>query len=170
MNAEQILDRVMRAKGEFGAKCGKYAGAITVEVLREAIQDAGHHVSPRDSFIRRVPIEVDLLVVRPDAQPELTCLYEPSDVLVAIEVKNSGSFTKSGIETTRANFEKIARAEIECCYVTLAERIRYKWAVTTANVGHPAFTLFTHTGSQNINYQETGDWRKFLDWLAKVKP
>ena len=173
MDAKQMLDCVTRAKGDFGPKCGKYAGAVTVEVLREAIRDAGHNVSPRDSFIRGVPIEVDLLVVRPGVEPQFGCLYEPSNVLVAIEIKNSGSFTKSGIETTRANFEKIAKAnaEIRCCYVTLTERETYKWRVTNENLGHPyrTFTIFWHRDSKNINPQDTGDWRNFFDLLSKVK-
>jgi hypothetical protein len=171
MDAKQILDRVREAKDGFGAKWPKkYSGAVTVEVIGEALRDAGYNVSPRDSFIRGIPIEVDLLVVRPGVEPQFGCLYEPSDVLVAIEIKNSGSFTKSCIETTRNNFKKItkANAEIRCCYVTLTERETYKWRVTNDNLGHPyrAFTIFWHRGSKNIDYQDTGDWQKFLDKLA----
>jgi hypothetical protein len=174
MDARQVLDCVSKAKADFGVKCGKYAGAVMVEVLRAAIRDAGYNVSPRDSFIRGVPLEVDLLVARPSVEPRFGCLYEPSDVLVAIEIKNSGSFTESGIETTRANFEKIRQvsAGIRCCYVTLTERETYKWRVTSENLGHPycAFTIFWHKGSKNIEYQETGDWNEFLDWLARERP
>ena len=129
MEAKQILDSVRAAKDDFGLKCGKYAGAVTIEVFRKAIRDAGHNVSSRDTYIRGIPIEVDLLLVRPGAEPQCECLYEPCDVLVAVEIKNSGVFTKSGIETIRSNFEKITEAntEIRCCYVTLEERETYKW-------------------------------------------
>ncbi len=172
MEAKQILDSVRAAKDDFGLKCGKCAGAVTIEVLREAIKDAGCNVSPRDSFIRGVPIEFDLLVVRPGVAPRFGCLYQPSDVLVAFEIKNSGSFGKSAVESIRANFEKIAKVndkmnvKIECCYITLAEGERYKWAVKTETLGYPAFTLFTHIrwgGADN----ETGEWRKLLDWLGE---
>ena len=171
MDAKQILDHVMRAKSDFGTKCGKYTGAVTVEVLREALRDAGHNVSPRDSFIRGVPIEVDLLVVRPGVQPQDCCLYDPRDVLVAIEIKYTGSFGESGITRLKASFQKIANAnaKIRCCYLTLMERQTYKWRVTTENLGYSAFTLFWHTGSKNVEYEETADWQQFLDWLVVKK-
>jgi hypothetical protein len=166
MDAKQILDRVTKAKTDFGPRCDKYAGAVTVELLREAIRTAGHNVSPRDSFIRRVPIEVDLLVVRPGVEPQFGCLYEPSDVLVAVEIKKSGNF--GGTERIRQNFERVAavNAEIKCCYLTLTEQKGHKWAVTTENLGYPAFTLFWDTGSKKIPDEGKEHWREFLDWLA----
>jgi hypothetical protein len=172
MEAKQILDSVRAAKVEFGPKCGKYAGAVTIEVLRKAIKDAGYNVSPRDSFICGVPIEFDLLVVRPGVAPRFGCLYQPGEVVVAFEIKNSGSFGKSAVESIKANFEKLAEVndnlnvKIECCYITLSEGKRYKWAVKTETLGYPAFTLSTHMrwgGPDN----ETGEWRKLLDWLGE---
>lgn len=165
-----MLECIDSAKREFGRKCGKYAGAVTVEVIRGAIRDTGYHVSPRDSFIRGVPIEIDLLVVRPGVEPHFGCLYEPSDVLVAFEIKNSGSYGKSGVETIRANFEEIrkANASIRCCYVTLTERETYKWRVSNDNLGYPyrAFTMLWHKDSKNIDIRDTGDWQNLIEWLG----
>jgi hypothetical protein len=164
-----LLNQIITAKEQFGPKCGKYAGAVTVEVFRCALMNNGYSVSPRDSFVRGIPIEVDMLIVRPDAAPQHNCLYQPPDVLAAVEVKNYGSFGDSTIAATKANFDRITGATgIRCCYVSLAERRRYKWAITSENIGYPAFTIFTHTGSKDIRYHDTGDWQRFLTWLAKL--
>ena len=165
----ELLDHIIAAKEQFGPKCGKYAGAVTVEVFRGALMSIGHSVSPRDSFIRGIPIEVDMLIVRPDASPQHNCLYEPSDVLAAVEVKNYGSFGDATIAATKANFDRIrGETGVRCCYVTLAERRGFKWAITSENIGYPAFTLFTHTGSKNVQYHETGDWTRFIAWMARL--
>jgi hypothetical protein len=80
---------------------------VTVEVFRCALMNNGYSVSPRDSFVRGIPLEVDMLIVRPDAAPQHNCLYQPRDVLAAVEVKNYGSFGDSTIATTKANLDRI---------------------------------------------------------------
>jgi hypothetical protein len=59
---QEILESINIAKRDFGMKCYKYAGAITVEVLRLALQHYGFLVSERDVFICGVPFEIDLLM------------------------------------------------------------------------------------------------------------
>ena len=165
----ELLERILAAQESFGPKrCGKFSGAVTVEVLRAGLRQAGFAVSNRDVFIRGVAIEVDLLLVRPGSDLSGRVLYEPTDVLVALEIKNVGSFGQATIDKVRADFSRISAAcpAALCAYVTLAERESYKWAVTEGNLGHPAFTLFwlNHSGRQR-HYQSTGDWPRLLGVL-----
>lgn len=164
-----LLDRVLEDKTAFGEKCGKFSGALTVHVLRQALCQARLPVSDRDVFIRGVPIEIDLLLVRPSPDTAGRLLYEPKDVLVALEIKSSGSFGRPTIDKTRADFARIkaANPQIMCAYVALAERDGYPWAVTRKNLGHPAYTLFWHNSSVRCcQYESSGDWAKLLKALA----
>jgi hypothetical protein len=169
MTEHEILAIVNNAKRKFGTKCGKYAGAVCAESIRAALRQHGVAASSRDVFIDGVPIEIDLVVPRPRAVAEHGLLYQPEDVLVAIEIKNSGSFGNATIETTSRTFATIRRKDsrISCVYVTLAERKGFRFAVTNENVGASAFTLFEHNGaSKNREYKATGDWGRLIAHLS----
>lgn len=166
MDDVTLHDRISKAKADFGIKCGKYAGALTVELIKRALEERGITVSARDVFIKGIPIEIDLLIPKKDAIPEYGLLYQPEDVLAAIEIKNAGSFGDRTIATIKKNFLTINQhhAKIRCFYVTLTERKGFKWAISEQNIGYPAYTLFWHWGSgRNRKLESTGDWEKLIN-------
>jgi len=163
------LKREFDPKKEFGRSINKFSGAITVEAIREVLQNEGIPVSPRDVFIKGVPIEIDLLIPSPRKTQESKLLYAPEEVLAVLEIKNAGSFGEKTINTTRDNFNRIKQiaAKALCCYVALAERRNFKDAVKDENIRpFKAYTLFEHDNSGN--YKPTGEWKKLLEDLREV--
>jgi hypothetical protein len=172
MDEHQLLALVTAAKDSFGVKCKKYAGAVTAELLKEALQWHGIQTSARDVFIEQVPVEIDLLIPKIGAVAQHGILYRAEDVLVVFEVKNSGSFGEGTIEQTGEAF-RLMRARnpmIQCAYVTLTERRGYRWAVTEANLKNPVYTLFWYRGSseKNRRYEASGDFGRLLKSLRAV--
>jgi len=168
----EILAAVEAAKQNFGTKCGKYTGAFTVEMIRHALEANGVSVSPRDVFILGIPIEIDILIPRRGATPLHSLLYTPADVLAIVEIKNRGSFGSATIQKVRANFAAIREAnpQIQCCYLTLAERKTYKWTVTDENCGGDVYTMFWHRMSHKQTvYDSTGDWERFVSAVKEVQ-
>ena len=171
MEESELFDSILQGKREFGAKCKKFTGALTVEMLKRALEERGILVSPRDVFIRGLSIEIDLLVPKTGGNPKYGLLYEPEDVVAALEVKNLGSFGKETINRIRANFELIRQtnANIYCAYVTFTERRGYKWAITEENLGFPAYTLSWHQGiGRKYTLERTGYFAKLLDDIYGV--
>lgn len=165
---QEILTRVQAARQAFGVKCHKLAGSVTVEVLRSAFLDSGISVSPRDVFVRGVPVEFDLLIPAPTAAPADSLVYEPSQVIAVLEVKNAGSFGDATLTSIRRAFGLVrqANSRVYCAYVALAERKGYRWAATDANLGADTFTLFWHNGSEKARrYDPTGDWARLVNAL-----
>lgn len=165
MEDDQLLNRINFAKKSFGKKCKKYAGSITVEFIRQAFRDQGIECSERDVFIRGLPIEFDLLIPKPGVIPENKLLYQAQDVVIALEIKNSGSFGESTIAGIKRNYELLKEINpgIRCAYVTLTERRSYKWLVKEENIGFPAYTLFWYNGSaKNSQNESSGDWTRLL--------
>jgi len=144
MNDREILFAINTFKEQFGPKCGKYSGALTVELIRSELENNGIQVSRRDVFIQGVPLEIDFLIPRRNAKPLNGLVYQPTDVLAVVEVKNAGSFGNSTIQTIRQNFKLIKEAipSIFCCYLTLSERKGFKWAITDNNSGGKTYTMF----------------------------
>lgn len=171
MDDRHLLDQIIAAKKHFGVKCSKYASAVTIEWLRHALGEHGIGSSPRSVFIRGVPAEIDLLIPKSGTAPENGLLYHPEDVLVAMAVKNSGSFGDSTINDVQRSFRLVQECNphIRCLYVTLSERTGYKWAVSDANVGAPTYTLFWHAGSErNRLYEPTGEWECLIADLKRI--
>ena len=167
---EAILREVEQQKQAFGTTCRKLCGALTSEILRSHIVSHGFTVSPRDVFIRGLGAELDLMVVRPGATPTLGVVYEPSDVLAVLEVKNHGAFGPQTAENTRHVFDRVTKvaAHVFCCYLSLLERKGYPHAVTDHALGYPAFTMFLHSGSGRREIRtSTGDWNRFLAELRR---
>ncbi len=167
-----ILDSINAAKACFGSPCRKYAGALTIELIRRALMKIGIRVSRRDVFIQGVPLEIDFLVPGPHARLSNGLVYRPEDVLAIVEVKNAGSFGKPTIETIRQNFTVIRKANrrIRCCYLTVAERRGFRWAVTSRNSGGNAYTMFWHHGSgKNLAYDPSGDWDRFVADMRRIR-
>lgn len=167
----ELLDKVLSAKNRFGEPCSKYSGAMTVEMFKAALEDHGIAASPRDVFIKGLPIEIDLVIAKPRVMPDYGLIYRARDVVVALEIKLAGSFGENGLHYIKHCFEEIKKVnpEIHCLYLTLMERKSYRWAVSEKNLGYPAYTLFWHSSSEkNRTYESTGDWNKLTDHLKRI--
>lgn len=65
------LDLVMEAV-DACTDCRKYNGALAVELLRQAFAEEGIATSGRDSYVRSLDIEWDVLVLGAGATPAFT--------------------------------------------------------------------------------------------------
>lgn len=165
MDDAEILNAVEDAERYFGPRCGKYSGAMTVQIIRRALQREGVAVSARDVFIRGIPVEVDLILPRKGTIPRDELVYEPQDVLLAVEIKKSGSFGARTIASIQKNAEilRITNPPIASTCLVLSERKGYRWAVTDLNAGCKVYTIFWHRGDGARRIQQpTGDWDRFL--------
>ena len=73
MTGEELVNLAWDACEAFG-KRGKFAGAATVEIVKQALADEELPTSVRDVFVKGLPVEWDLVVPRPLAQPLLNGL------------------------------------------------------------------------------------------------
>jgi hypothetical protein len=162
MTGEEIATLAWDASEAFG-KCGKFAGAATVEIVKQALADEGLSTSVRDVFIRGLPVEWDLIVPRPLAQPSLNGLiYEPADVACALEIKLSGLHGKEDAPRINYNFERAKALGVSCAYVTLGERQSYRHKASEENLSFSIFTITWHTSN---TLTDTGDWVRLLTFL-----
>jgi len=161
-----ILDRVNDAWenwNECGGKCSKYFGALTVEVIRQALMENSVPVSARDVFIRGIPIEFDLLIPRHGATCLNSILYDPEDVIAVFEIKSSGLFDYNSKNRIEKCFEKVRQRnpKIFCGYVTLSERQSFHEKNFDENEW--AYPLFWYRQLKgNELYESTGAWQKLL--------
>jgi hypothetical protein len=167
MTGEEIVRQVRNASEGFQAKCRKFSGAVTVEIMKRVLEKEGITTSARDVFIRGIPLEIDLLVPYRGEEPTLGLLYEPRQVAVALEIKKSGSFAAQGIRTIRKNFKLLRGLKVACAYVTLEERESYRYKVTEKNIGgFRCFTLAWHKGTAMI-LEDTHQWDRLLTFLSE---
>lgn len=166
MEDREIIYLINQAKDNFGPKCKKFSGSLTVEIIRQKLENHGICVSPRDVFIRGLGVEIDFLIPIKKVNPEYSILYEPLDVLVVFEIKNRSLFEKADVDRIRDKFQKIIciNDKIKSAYVTLIEWEDYfKKVVTSENLGFPVYTLFWDKGSgKNYKRDSTSDWKKLL--------
>jgi len=141
--------------------CRKYNGALAVEALKQALADESIAASARDSYIRSLDIEWDLLVLNDGAKPAFNLLYAPDEVKVAVEVKLSG-VVGDAINITRCNFEAARAAGVECCYVSFCDR--QKAAAKTEILGFPCFNL-TWSHGPNKPREDSGEWPMLVRFL-----
>ncbi len=153
------------AQCEAFGKCGKFAGAATVEIVKGALAEEALLASVRDVFIRGLPIEWDLVIPRPLAQPSLNgLLYEPVDVACALEIKLSGLHGKEDAPRIASNFQLAKAVGVSCAYVTLGERKSYRHKACEENLSFPIFTITWHTSN---TLTDTGDWGRLLTFIRK---
>ena len=171
MTEEQLYELIEDAKCRIGVKCTKYAGAITVELLKNFLAHQGINTSPRDVFIEGVPVEIDLLVPKRGVVPQYGVLYRAEDVLAVFEVKNHGSFGAHTVENTKRAFKLIQdkNPRIWCAYVALKERRGYPYAVTDSNLGSSAYTFRWYSGSRKRRlYESSGDHDRLMEKLKSI--
>jgi hypothetical protein len=170
MEQYELFSLVYQGKKDFGVKCKKFSGALTIELFKHALENAGIIVSPRDIFIKGLDVEIDLAILKKGRRPKYETFFEPEDVLAALEIKAMGSFGENTITQTRDNFKLIhsINDNIYCAYVTLTERKGFKWAVTPENLGFPAYTLFWHKGNNVENAEPSGDYMSLVNKLQQI--
>jgi hypothetical protein len=162
MTGEEIVTQAWDACEAFG-KCGKFAGAATVEIVKQALADEGLPTSVRDVFIKGLPVEWDIVVPRLSAQPLLNGLiYEPAQVACALEIKLSGLHGKEDALRISYNFERAKALGVSCTYITLGERQSYLHKACEKNLSFPIFTITWHTAN---SLTDTGDWGRLLTFL-----
>jgi hypothetical protein len=166
-----ILDQVNKA-WNYCEKCPKYVGAVTVETIRQALQNVGIPVSARDVFIHGIPIEFDLIVPRRGApDPVDGILYKPEDVVAVLEVKASGLFgynLRERIEYCHAKVRE-KNPNIFCGYVALSERQTFQEKNFGKDIPEWVFTLFWYRQEKRQDkYDPTGNWQKLLSEIQKA--
>lgn len=164
-----LVEKARKAKADFGQNASKkFAGAATVEILREALRAEGIDSSRRDVFIRGIGLEIDLVIPHRAANPMLGLVYEPNEVAAALEVKRSGSFGEKSIQKTRNDFCKLINVGIECAYVSFEERQSYRWRATKELLGgRECFTLAWHKNTDGP-LEPTKDWERLLAYLRNL--
>jgi hypothetical protein len=165
MDEQELLIEIEKAQGIFSKnRYPKFSGTITVELFKYALSLKRIVTSPRDVFIRGLPLEIDLLIARAGTIPKYSLLYEPEDVLMAFEIKNAGSFGDKTINTIKNNYHKIMKCnpKISCIYVTIHERDNFRWRITEENTDFLPYTLFWYSSSGK-NKKSSGDWNKLID-------
>jgi len=166
-NLREEIERIYnKAYPEF---CKKFSGALTVELIRDHLKREGIPVSPRDVFIKGLPLEIDLIIPRQNIRPAYNLLYKPENVVAVLEIKYRGAFGSQALENIKANFQRIRQfgKHIRCIYVTVIETRGYRWAVTRKNLGFPAYTLFWYS-NKNQEYTQSNDWENLTAYLTQA--
>jgi hypothetical protein len=167
MTGRKIVSQAWDATEKFG-KCGKFGGAVTVEIVRNGLREEGIRTSARDVFVKGVPVEIDLIIPHHDAKPTLgDILYDPSEVAVALEIKKSGSYGRKSLTSIRRNFKQLAANGVRCAYLTLQERKSYCHKATPANVGARCFTLHWSQPA-SAPFKATDHWDRLVRFLQSA--
>ena len=133
--------------------------------MKQALAQEGLPTSARDVFIRGLPVEWDLMVPRPLAEPFLNGLiYEPAQVACALEIKLFGLHGQEDVPRMAQNFERAKSLGVSCAYVTLGERKSYRHKATAENLNFPIFTFTWHTAN---TLTDTGDWERLVTFLRE---
>jgi hypothetical protein len=164
MTGEEIVMKARNECARFGT-CGKFAGAATVEIMKQALAEEGIATSVRDVFVQGLPFEVDLVVPRLGADPLLNgLLYQSMQVACALEIKLSGLHSKEDVPFLTRKFERAKTLGVHCAYVTFGERQSYRDKATEENLRSPCFTLTWHTAKA---LTDTGDWPRLLAFVRQ---
>lgn len=152
----------------------KFLVQLFINIVKAELDKLNITTSSPNVFINGVKHEIDLLILKKDTIAKL--IYEPSDVLAAIELKSFGVMGDK-VENIKQVFMSINKlnTRVYCCYITLRDRTNYKYQITEKNLGYDAFCLFRknssrHYTSENIRefHQATGDWNRFFNKIASL--
>lgn len=171
VRGQEIVKSVRKAKEDFGPDYPKkFGGAAAIEILRAALREEGIETSRCDVFIRGIPLEVDLIVPTKNAIPWFELLYEPQDVVVAIEVKKLGAFGEQGRDKIRDDFARLRKSGVNCAYVTFEDRENYQWRPTEETLGFPCFALAWHkiTNGPLEPTKDDEDWEALVRFLLEA--
>ena len=160
-----------QAKKDFGdGYPKKFGGAAAIEILRAALSEEGILTSRRDVFVKGFSSEIDLIVPNKNTAPWLELLYEPRDVIVALEVKKTGSYGEKGRDKIKDDFARLNKLEVKCAYVTFEDRENYKYRPTNEFLGFPCFALAWHkiTDGPLVPTKNGEDWEAFVRFLREA--
>jgi hypothetical protein len=169
MTGLDLVERSRKVKAGFGTESPKkFAGAAAVEILREALATKDIPTSSRDVYVRGIEIEVDLVIPRRGAKPELGLVYKPEEVAMALEVKRSGCFGQASLKKVKNDFRQLRKAGIQCAYVTFEERRNYKWKATRGRLGgFHCFTLAWHKKTDGP-LDQCNDWNRLVSCIQHL--
>lgn len=172
-----LISKIMRYREETkvdGKLSKKFIGAITVELLRKELMKEGFNVSNRDVFIKGVPYELDLLILKRGERAKENLLYNPRQVVAVFEVKFSGAYP-GDIENINKCFNSVKKInkKIRCVYLAVSENIKYKYYHKEKELGDfPCFLLDRDSGLERAidknKLKITGDWDKLIKLLNKL--
>ncbi|MCG6535978.1 MAG: hypothetical protein L7F78_15060 [Syntrophales bacterium LBB04] len=171
VRGHQIVESLRKAKQDFGDPYPKkFGGAAAIEILRAAFSEEGIMTSRRDVFVKEFSSEIDLLVPRKDAAPWLELLYEPREVVVAIEVKKTGSYGERGRDKIKDDFARLDKLGVKCAYVTFEDRENYRWRPTEKFLGFRCFALAWHkiTDGPLVPTKDGENWEALVSFLQKA--
>jgi len=141
-----ILQEIDSFYSRFGEDSARYRtkaiGAVTNEVIRKRLIEEGIAISGRDAFIEGFPTEWDLVVPKRGKEPELGCIWLPTDVLAVIEIKYSGLYDREAIQRLNQTFSRLTKKypHIKPYYAhsdEVGRLFRSKSATHSDEVGHP---------------------------------
>jgi hypothetical protein len=153
-----------------GCNCKKLLGAATAQTIRMHLIKHGFNVSQRNVYIKGIPNEFDLLLLKRGVSNHML-IYPPDEILAVFEVKFRGSFGRPTIDGLIDVCKKIkdANRKISCLYITVLEGKTYKNKVTYANSGWNTFEMFYYKGDIVTGPKEdTKDWYKLLKYIKKI--
>lgn len=159
---KEIIDFV----NEMGCDCNKFKGTATVQILREHLSLKGYNVSNRDVYIKGVPHELDLLVLRKNVNNSLI-IYNPKDVIFVFEIKYNGTTDLNYLSRVyNSIIEK--NNKINCTYVTILEQQSWTKRFTKETIGFDYFVLYTYRSTTRmLPEMDMGGWEKLLKYLEE---
>lgn len=167
LTGEEIVKQARHLTKDFQLKCTKFSGAVTTELIKQALSDEGIGTSSRDVYIRGVAIEIDLVIPYPGETPAVGLLYERQQVAVALEIKKMGSFGEGTLQKIKRDFDKLRKLGICCAYITLEERKSFRFRATEENTGGSrCFTLAWHKRHEGP-LEDTREWEEFLGFIRR---
>ena len=148
----------------------KLIGALFAELVKFYLKTEGFCVTNRDIFIKGLPTEIDLMIVKKETRNKYDLIYDPNDILVVFELKKNGAYGKKDLEIYKNLFSNIRslNKNIKCIYLTFTERTSYTYRITEEKLGFPVFELFPRLkGDFNYtNYTNSlGNWDKMVQFL-----
>jgi hypothetical protein len=148
----------------------KLTGALAIEVIRNRLLQSRLPVSPRDVFINGDPTEFDTLVVRPTAKPISGIVYDPIDVAAVLEIKFSGVYSQNVLKDLRQVFDRVkaTHRHIHCIYLTVCEDEKFRYRLTSENLGSPAFTLNWWTDYKKTDVKPGNAWPEVVTCLQSA--
>jgi hypothetical protein len=162
-------------------------------VIREHLAKHGLNVSKTRVGIEDLPIEIDLVSLKPGVNPTKT-KYPPHEIEAILEIKNNAVADQT--TEIRKNFNKIRQLteELRFAAIVLSEREGYKYAIKEEELGYPVFTLISRRISAGrwmwsesetlavLNktitrgkwygrraMEETGKWNQLIDYLRTIR-
>ncbi|MFX0172055.1 MAG: hypothetical protein ACFE9L_09050 [Candidatus Hodarchaeota archaeon] len=165
----RILKLMEEVEPKSEISANKFTGSLFAEIIRDSLKKEEFRVSNRNVFLRGIDSEIDLLIHRQGSKPDFELLYHPEDVQAILELKKEGSFPNT-IQQVIGLFQKIhiKYPHIKCIYLTLTERLSYKYRVTEELIGFPVYQLFPRSKG-NFSYTKFtegyGLWNKIIEYL-----